>query len=124
MTAMRGQERGSIVIEAMIAAAIVAAMLGAAFEAVQATSRNVRLAEARRDAMLVAQSTMALVGIAIPVVPGATGGGADALHWRVDIVRTEVPPGPAGSVDLVTVTVMGPDASPPLARLRSLRLGR
>lgn len=117
-------ERGAIVIEAMIAAAIVAAMCGAAFEAVQATSRTSRALEARREAMMVAQSTLATVGVEIPVVPGATDGISGSLQWRVDIQPADDGGGPsaAGSLDKVTVTVR--DDKAPLAVLRTLRLGR
>ena len=121
-------EHGAIVIEAMIAAAIVAAMLGAAFEATQSTARQSRLVEARREAMLVAQSAMATVGVEIAVVPGRTDGGSGTLLWRVEIAAAAAGgDSSAGVLDTVTVTVRSADAADaaaPLATLRSLRLGR
>ncbi len=126
MSAARGNhgEHGAIVIEAMIAAAIVAAMCAAAFEAVTATSRTSRALEARREAMLVAQSTLATVGVAIPVVPGATDGIAGSLTWRVDIVPTASGESAAGTLDRVTVTVRAANKRAPLATLSTLRLAR
>lgn len=121
----RNAEHGSIVIEAMIAAAVVAAMLGASFEAIQSTAGQSRKIEARREAMLVAQSALATVGTEIPVVPGATDGTTGALLWRVDIAPTEATAeSSVGALDLVTVTVRSPGASAPLATLRTLRLDR
>lgn len=121
----RDTENGSIVIEAMIAAAVVAAMLGASFEAIQSTAGQSRKIEARREAMLVAQSALATVGTEVPVVPGSTDGMSGALLWRVDITPTEASgDSSVGALDLVTVTVRTPEAPAPLATLRTLRLDR
>ncbi|MGI4881477.1 MAG: hypothetical protein ACRYG4_28780 [Janthinobacterium lividum] len=117
-------ERGSVVIEAMIAAAIVAAMLGVTFETIQTTSAHARAVDDRRRAMLVAQSALAEVGPVIPAEPGTTDGAAGDLGWRVAIDHWgDGAPSDAGRLGLVTVTVHDAGGRS-LAVLRSLRLGR
>jgi|GEM_PF-2447747 len=113
-------ERGSAVIEALVAALIVAATVGAGFETIRGGAERVRGLDARARAMLVAQSQLAGVGAVVPVLPGVTRGVDGAFTWSVEVEHFE----DAGSLDLnqVTVRVSDGDGRPPLATLSTLRL--
>jgi hypothetical protein len=82
---MKVRESGSVLIEAMVAAAMVAIMLGAMYRSIgDSAMRDHALAE-KRMALLIAQSEMDSVGSILPVVPGSAGGTQDGFAWRVDI---------------------------------------
>jgi hypothetical protein len=119
-------DAGSVFVETLIAAAIVATALGSTFQVIADSAARERGAEARRTALLLAQSELADVGSEIAIVPGRSSGEWGALVWRVDIE----PYGggdaanPVGQLYQVTVHVHARSGGPALATLRSLRLGR
>ena len=119
-------ERGSVFVESIIASAIVAMALGATFRVIADSSARDRGIEARRTALLVAQSELDAVGAEIPVAPGRTAGIAGDMVWRVEIAQ--YPNGgdanPAGALFRVVVGVRPRSGGPELAVLQSLRLGR
>ena len=68
---MTARDSGSVFLDTMIAAAIVALTLGVMFRTISDSAARQRTIEARRSAYLVAQSELASVGSAIPLAPGA-----------------------------------------------------
>ena len=122
---MMRRDAGTVFIDTLIAAAIVALTLGVMFRTVADSAARQRGMEARRSAYLVAQSQLASVGAAIPLQPGQTGGADGSLQWRVDIQPFDdgVSPGKAGRLWSVVVTV-SPPGGRVLATVRTLRLGR
>jgi hypothetical protein len=121
----RASERGSVFVESVVAAAIVALALVGTLRVVADCAARDHAVEERRAAVLIAQSELDAVGSEIPLAPGRTSGLAGDLVWRVATYRyTESGvPGPAGIPWRVVVTV-GPRAGGrDLARLESLRLG-
>lgn len=122
---MTARDSGSVFLDTMVAAAIVALTLGVMFRTISDSAARQRTIEGRRTAYLVAQSELASVGSAIPLAPGVTNGADGALTWSVDIEPFDdgVASAQAGRLWSVEVTV-GPPGGRRLARLRSLRLGR
>ena len=113
--------------ESIVAAAIVAMALGATFRVIADGAARDRAAEARRAALLVAQSELAAVGADIPLVPGDASGQSGDLAWRVDITpygENEDQNNPAGRLLHVAVSVWPRDGGARLVTLQSLRLGR
>ena len=121
-----GGDTGSIFVEAMIAAAIVAMALSGTFRVIADNATRARAAEARRAALLVAQSQLADVGAEIPVATGTSDGVSGDLLWRVDVApygdQDQV--GSAGALFDVTVSVSPAVGGPALVTLHTLRLAR
>jgi hypothetical protein len=123
---MNRDERGSVFLDSVVALAIVVMTLGMTFQVVADTASRQRGVEARRAALLVAQSELAAVGAEIPIQQGQSAGVAGAFAWRVamapyDIDRTASMAGPLMRID---VSVRARNGGPELASLHSLRLVR
>lgn len=116
-------ENGFALVEAMIGAAIVAVTLAAMYGAITESAARNRMAEARRTALMIAQSELAAVGPIIPAVPGITEGTSGDFYWRIDIepYAAGPPPSVAGRLCLVTVSVEDARRAP-LAHLTTLTL--
>lgn len=80
-------ERGVALLEVLIACAIVMAMLGVTYQAMQTHARAANRLEGQREAVLVAQSVLARVGADIALAPGVTDGGERGLRWRIEVER-------------------------------------
>lgn len=121
--APRPAETGSILVEALLAIAIVGISLGAFFQSVGAAAgRDHGLAD-RQLAMLVAESTLASVGDAIAIAPGRSRGTDHGFDWQVDVTLVAAGDSLAGRPARVDVTVTAADARDHvLARLSTLRL--
>ena len=121
---MRQSERGSILIETLIAAAIVAAVLGMAYRVLADSVSRSRMVESRRTALLIAQSRLAEAGDSRPVPLGSTSGTQPPFVWRTVIERqpSGLASSAAGDLALVTVTVRRQDGDRDLVTLRTLRL--
>ncbi len=129
------REAGSVLIEAMVGAAIISMTLIGMYESIVTSAAHNRMAESRRTAMMIAQSELAAVGPIIPSIPGTTEGTEGDFYWRVDISpyqqQSAQPPAPAlgqapnpvGTLCLVTVTVADQRRAP-LAVLSTLTLAR
>ena len=118
------RDEGSIFIETMIAAAIVAVMLGGLFQAMAASAVRHRMSEDRRTALLIAQSQIAQVGAAVSLQSGRT---ATLQGDYVSQVDVDAYPGmggdsAAGRLAMVVVTVHRRDGARSLVTLRTLRL--
>jgi hypothetical protein len=126
---------GSVLVEAMVGAAIIAMTLIGMYQSIINSAAHNRMAESRRTAMMIAQSELAAVGPIIPSMPGTTEGTEGDFYWRVDIAPYQQPgsqppqpvlgqaPNPTGTLCLVTVTVADQRRGP-LAVLTSLTLAR
>jgi hypothetical protein len=118
-------ETGSAFVESIVAAAIVALALGSTFRVIADGAARDRAVEARRAALLVAQSELAAVGADIPLAPGDTSGQTGDLAWRVDIspYAEGDEQNPAGELLHVAVSVWPREGGSSLITLQSLRLG-
>lgn len=124
--ALRKGENGSQFVDAIVAAAIVAMALGGLLRVVADGAARDHGVEARRSALLVAQSELADVGAEIPLTPGHSAGVSGDLVWRVDVSRYSggTASNPVGALMQVTVNVGPRGDGPALVTLRTLRLGR
>jgi len=102
---MKRGEAGSVLIETMVAAAIVAIMLVAMYRGIGDSAARDRTAAEKRIALLIAQSEMDAVGTTVPLVPGMTGGIEGQFVWRIDIQPYSVQSDNAGAGRLLQVTV-------------------
>jgi hypothetical protein len=123
---IRRGERGSVFVEAMIAAAIVAVALAAAYRVIGQGAVEQHAVEARRAALLVAQSELDAVGAEIPLEAGSHAGLSGDMVWRVDMEPYEDggDPNIVGALWRVVVSVRPQAGGEALVTLRSLRLGR
>jgi type II secretory pathway pseudopilin PulG len=113
-------DTGSILVEALVAIAIVAMMLAAGYSVIGASALRARAAETARTAGLIAQSQMSAVGATIPLEPGDTDGVEGGFTWNVAIDEDPAEASTTGRLLRVTVTVRTERAE--RARLTSLRL--
>ena len=120
------RDSGSVFIEALVATAIVAMILAATFRVVADGAARERRIDARRVALLVAQSELASVGADIPLAPGESAGLAGDLVWRVNVSAYDGAGGAndAGALMKVHVSVRRRAGGGDLVALDSLRLGR
>jgi len=118
-------DRGSIFVESVIAAAIVAMALGGVFRMIVDGVNHGRDVQARRTALLLAQSELAAAGSEIPLQPGQEAGVSGDLVWRVDIspYNDGIDASAAGGLWRAAVSVRRRTGGVELARLESLLLG-
>ena len=116
-------ERGSVLIEALVAIAIVALVLTWGYRAVGDSAMRARAAEASRTAALIAQSRLAAVGAEIPLAAGETRGRDGAFAWRVEVAPRAAQASTAGELYGVTVSVRDLRGATDRAVLRTLRVG-
>jgi hypothetical protein len=119
------RDRGSVFVESMVAAAIVAAGLGATFQVIADGARRGRDVEAHRAALLVAQSELSAVGSEFPLHAGVSTGAVGDYDWRLDVSPYDdgVDSGAIGGLWSVTVSVAERAGRTDLVTLRTLRLG-
>ena len=118
-------QAGSVFVEALVSAAIVAAVLGVMFATLSNVMAHSRALLSRRTALLIAQSRMATVGDEIPLSPGQVDGVEGDFVWRVRIEpgrSQSVAVSHAGVPTLVSVAVSDVHGGGVLASLRTLRL--
>jgi general secretion pathway protein I len=111
-----------VLVEAMVATAIVAMMLAVSYRAVGDSALRTRAAEASRTAALIAQSRLALVGSEIPLQSGETSGVDGDFAWRVRIEDADAAPSPMGRLMAVSASVRQGAARRDQVVLRTLRL--
>lgn len=117
-------DRGSVLIESVVALAIIAMILAATLQVVGDGARRATRAEGTRLATLTAQSVIAAAGTTIPL-DSSTSGSDGPVLWRLDAVpyaAGEI--GRAGTPMLVSVTAV--DRRDPRSRvaIRTVRLAR
>ena len=122
---MKANEHGSVLIEAMVAAAIVALMLGALYRSIADSAMRENLLAQKRGAVLVAQSELDAVGSIVPLSPGVSGGVDGNYVWHVDVepYAAGQGAGSAGNLWSVVVTVRSREGTVNLVTLKSLALG-
>ena len=115
---------GSVFVEAIMAAAIVAMALGATFQVIVDSTHRQRDVEARRAALLIAQSELAAVGSQIPLQSGQSAGLSGDMVWRVNVqpyadgIASDI-----GDLWRVGVTVQRRAGGVDLAQLDTVRVG-
>jgi hypothetical protein len=122
---MMKNDNGSVFIESMVAAAIVALSLAAMYRVIEDGAMRNRAVNEKQNALLVAQSELAAVGSAIPLAQGMTGGTEGPYAWRVDISPSDVGSNTssvAGQLWQVTVSVRALDGGNAIVTLNSLVL--
>lgn len=121
---MMKNDSGSVFIESMVAAAIVALSLAAMYRVIEDGAMRNRAVNAKQNALLIAQSELAAVGSAIPLAQGMTGGTEGPYAWRVDISPSdaESTASSAGQLWDVTVSVRLLDRGNAIVTLNSLAL--
>lgn len=121
---MMKNDSGSVFIESMVAAAIVALSLAAMYRVIEDGAMRNRAVNAKQNALLIAQSELAAVGSAIPLAQGMTGGTEGPYAWRVDISPSdaESAASSAGQLWDVTVSVRLLDRGNAIVTLNSLAL--
>ncbi len=116
-------DSGSVLIETVIAAAIMAMILGTGFSAIANSLNRSRTVEDQQRAILVAQSQIALLGPVVSANYGQRNGTDADLVWQVTISPYVSDAASASETALVQVTVEVFKGDPPkkLTQLRSLR---
>ncbi len=113
------REDGSVLVEAMVAAAIMAMTLAVAYRAIGDGALRTGAAEHSRLALLEARSRLAEVGGDIALAPGESSGLDGDLAWRVEVLPA---PSTSGSGRLLAIAVeVGPPQGRILVSLHSLR---
>jgi hypothetical protein len=118
-------DSGSVFVESIIAATIVAVALGATFQVIGDGANRDRAVQARRGALLVAQSRLAAVGSEIALRSARTDGQEGDLAWRVDVSPDSdgIDASAGGALWRVIVSVRPRAGGGELVRLDTLRLG-
>jgi hypothetical protein len=119
------RDRGSVFIESMVAAAIVAMGLAATFQVISDSARRNRDVDSHRAALLIAQSELAAVGSEFPLHAGETMGGDGDFIWRIEVspYSDGVASSAAGGLWRVSVAIRPRAGGPDLVTLQTLRLG-
>ncbi len=120
---MKRRDEGSVLIEAMVAAAIVTLSLAALYRTVEDSARHGRVLNEKRVALLIAQSHLASVGSLVPVAEGVTNGIDGPYAWSVRIdPDSNSDASDAGQLYQVTVAVRHADDGNDIVALHSLAL--
>lgn len=125
MTLRARQEEGFALAETLVAAAIIAAMMGLAYHTIATNAQAARLITERREAVLIAQSVLAEATGSASDAGRVYGGRAGRLSWQVATspystgARAGGPP-----LKQVTVSVFGERPQSPILTLTTLRLSR
>lgn len=115
-------DSGSVFIESMVAAAIVALSLSAMYRVIEDGAMRNRMVNEKQTALLIAESELAAVGSAIPLAQGMTGGTDGPYAWQVDIAPSDAASAAsdAGQLWQVTVSVRALDGGNAIVTLDSL----
>lgn len=121
MSRRQPDEGGFALAETLIAAAIIAMMLGLTYQSIGVNAQHTRVIEERALAALVARSALDYV-----TATGDTrlGGDSAGLRWWAEIAPHEGRKRDAAGLQRVTIMVAKPGAAQPLLQLSSLRLER
>lgn len=122
MTIARPRDEGSILVEAMVAVAIIGLVLGVTFRSIGENALRLRAASAAQTASMIAQSRLAMVGSDIALEPGETDGTDGAFAWTVVIEAEPAAASTSGRLVRVSARVREIDGHGDRARLDILRL--
>lgn len=118
-----GGARGFALVEVLVAALILAMMLGVYFQSASQSLRAERMIADRREAVLLARSALDAASAIGADREVAQGGSSGRFRWQATVRPWT---GDSGGVTMerVEVTVSTADAPRPLVRLATLRLTR
>ena len=119
----RRRDAGTVLVEALVATAVIAMMLAVTYRAVADSVLRSRAAEMSRSAVMIAQSRLAAVGGEIPLEPGETVGAEGGFTWRIRIDATPQDASGTGRLWSVTAAVRDRRGAADRAVLHTLRLG-
>lgn len=120
----QGGQAGFAIVETLVASAIIAAMLGVTYQAMQTSARQSRMVEDRRLATLVAQTQMAAIGASVTGNFGETRGTTSGVDWRIVAVPYRADGANSGRIKLDLISVSAGLGNRELVTLRTLRLSR
>lgn len=115
---------GFALVETLIAAAIIAGMLGVVYQVIETGARHSRTVENRRLAVMVAQSRLAAVGAAQNASLGETKGQTNGVRWRVEITPRRSELASDARLENVTVTTGMTGEDRDLFILRTIRVAK
>lgn len=115
-------ERGTVLIEALVAIAILAEISLLAFRATGESAVRTQRAETQRLAVLVAQSRLASVGSEVPLREGRFSGVDGDFAWTVSERPMAAASSRAGRLVAVSIEVSDRGSAVRLAHLETLRL--
>ena len=118
-------DRGSVLVEALVSTAIVAAVIATMLNTIREADARRTQIEARRYALMIARSELAAVGAEIPLQPGQVRGVEGDFVWSVRIepgATDTLSGGLAPPPSIVSVDVRASSGGEPLASLRTLRV--
>jgi type II secretory pathway pseudopilin PulG len=116
------RDQGSVLVETLVATAIVTMMTAALYGALGDAAERARAAEARRAALLVAQSALAGAPAAGAFRTGRVTGADGPYVWEIVASPQSAAPSASGRLVRLEVRVRRQDAPDVLARLSTLRL--
>jgi general secretion pathway protein I len=119
-------DQGSAFIEALVACVVVAGVLAALFDVIQASAERRSGLQARREALMIARSELAAVGEEVPIAPGQLEGVEGDDRWRIQVdqpLAQALAISRAGPLYPVRVSVAAARGGPELAVLKTLRIG-
>ncbi len=121
---MSRRRAGSVLVEALVATAIVALVLVGVLRAIEDSLMRHRAVETRRTALMIARSKLAEIGFSIPLSEGALTGEEGGYVWRTSVrpCPGEVADSTAGRLYCVDVDVRPPGGDRPSVALASRRL--
>lgn len=117
-------DQGFALAETLVAAAIIAAMLGVTFQTIESGARQARMIEDRRQAMLVAQSQLTAVGAAQSTSFGETAGLTSGIRWRLTVQPYRANEASGARLEQVSVTAGLASDKRDLVVLRTIRVAR
>ena len=112
-------DRGSVFLEALVGSVIVAFAVLTMVQSVVTGARSDRKIESHRLATLLAQSELASVGSAVPLVPGSTDGNDGRFNWTIAIAQA----GGGAHVRIYDVTIRVREGAREVAALHSMKAG-
>jgi prepilin-type N-terminal cleavage/methylation domain-containing protein len=115
------RQAGFALVEVIVGAAIVAAMMALTYRSIAANASAARQVAERRQAVLLAQSVLAQATASPAAAALAQTGRDGALSWQVGRAPY---PGPAGGLPIEQVAVRISAATGPVITLRTLRVVR
>lgn len=116
-----GRDRGFLLIEALVALAIVALMATLVFDTVWQMGKTATVASEKRQALLLAQSVLSAASVPGSATPISARGTDGTYAWQ--LAAEPYAPGESGGVPLETIAVTITDAATGrvLAQLQTLK---
>lgn len=120
----RPSEQGFVLVEALVAAAIIALMFAVTLQVVAQQARMGRLISQRRMATMVAQSQLAALGADPTTSFGNSHGDTNGIPWRINIERYLAGSPDGVRLDLVTISAGDDGSGRALVTLHTLKIAR